>query len=107
MHIPKSYRYYKLADLAAIYQIEELQIENLLAPFEEVTSSDLLKATLKRNLQMPMKNEKAKSELIVMPVLVEMWDINQRFKPLSGFSFNVESQKGLKRYLRFFDKFQA
>lgn len=96
MKIPKSYRYYKLSDLAAICQVNHQTVPNLLAPFVDIQPSFLLEGILKRNLQVPMKNEKAKSELLVAPILVEMGEINQRFRPLSGLSFNVESEKGLK-----------
>lgn len=96
MKIPKSYRYYKLSDLAAICGIKQKWTENLLAPFEQIQPSVLLTGMLKRNMPIPMKNEKAKSEFLVAPVLGEMYEINHRFKPLSGLSFNVESEKGLK-----------
>ncbi len=96
MHIPKSYRYYKLPDLAAICNIRQQEAKNLLAPLINLQPSDWLSMTLEINMSIPMQNEKAKSELIVMPVLAEMWTKNQNFKPLSGLSFNVDSAKGLK-----------
>ena len=96
MNIPKSYRYYKLSDLSNICGISTVDAINMLSPITHIEATDVLKTTLDRNLLIPMKNEKAKSELIVMPILVEMWYINQRFKPLSGLSFNIESEKGLK-----------
>lgn len=96
MNIPKSYRYYKLSDLAAVCNIRQQETNDLLAPFNDIPPSDLLKAVLAQNLRIPMRNEKAKSELIVTPILVEMWVQNQNFKPLSGLSLNVESSKGLK-----------
>ncbi len=96
MNIPKSYRYYKMSDLAAICNIHYKEANQLLEPLTHISPSDLLQATLAQNLRMPMRNEKAKSEFIVAPLLVEMWAKNQNFKPLSGLSFNVESAKGLK-----------
>ena len=96
MIIPKSYRYYKLSDLAAIVGISNHDAADLLGDISEILPSETLKAILHRNLLVPMKNEKAKSELIVMPILVEMFYINQRFKPLSGLSFNIDTSKGLK-----------
>jgi len=95
MRIPKSYRYYKLEDLENVLKINEQQVENLLGELNHVEASQLLKDVLKQNLQIPMLNEKAKSELIVMPILVEMWQKNQNFKPLSGLTFSVEPPKGL------------
>jgi len=95
MKIPKSYRYYKLLDLATIFGIKKVDAKNMLAPVENVLVSDFLKKNLERNMLVPMNNEKAKSELLVMPILIEVWDINQNFKPLSGLSLSVDSEKGL------------
>jgi hypothetical protein len=94
--IPSSYRYYKLADLKNICGINHADSLNMLSPVSSVTPSDLLLATLNRNMRLPMLNEKAKSEFIVAPILSEVWDINQNFKPLSGLTFNIEPSKGLK-----------
>jgi hypothetical protein len=96
MHIPSSYRYYKLPDLAAICNVRQKEAKKMLSPIPELVPSDWLIMTLEMNQSIPMKNEKAKSELIVMPILVEMWAKNQNFKPLSGLSLNVDSAKGLK-----------
>jgi len=95
MKIPKSYRYYKLEDLKEIFQIEKESISDMLFPVQSVSPSELLEKILMRNLEIPMPNEKAKSELLVMPILTEIWAINRNFKPLSGFTFSVEPQKGL------------
>jgi len=95
MKIPKSYRYYKLEDLRNIFGIQKMDIGDMLAPVLSVEVPDLLQILLKRNLTIPMHNEKAKSELIVMPILAEIWAINQNFKPLSGLTFSVDPQKGL------------
>lgn len=96
MKIPSSYRYYKLSDLAEVCYIKQKDVTNLLDVFPDLPPTDLLLATLKRNLRMPLKNEKAKSEFIVAPILAEMWEQNQRFKPFSGLTFNIEASKGLK-----------
>ncbi len=96
MKIPSSYRYYKMADLETVCNIGQKEVANLLEPFADLTPTDLLIATLKRNLRMPLKNEKAKSEFIVAPILAEMWEQNQRFKPFSGLTFNIDASKGLK-----------
>ncbi len=94
--IPSSYRYYKLENLAAICGIEQADAEKLLLPIQNIPVSDFLQTTIDRNLNMPMLNEKAKSELLVMPILMEVWALNRNFKPISGATFNVEPSKGLK-----------
>ncbi len=92
---PKSYRYFKLEDLEKIFSIKPLYIESLLEPVESLNVPTNLVVNIKRNQQLPMLNEKAKSELIVMPILVEIWDMNKNFKPLSGLTFSVDTEKGL------------
>jgi hypothetical protein len=94
--IPSSYRYYKLADLATVCGIDKVDAPKMLEPVQNITISDFLQTTIDRNIQLPMKNEKAKSELLVMPILSEVWYLNKNFKPLSGLTFNVDTQKGLK-----------
>jgi hypothetical protein len=96
MKVPSSYRYYKVSDLKNVCDIASSQIDDLLSPIDDILPSDFLKQNLQRNLLMPMLNEKAKSELIVMPILVELATNNQSFKPLSGITFNVDNEKGLK-----------
>jgi hypothetical protein len=94
--IPSSYRYYKLADLKNICEISNADSIDMLTPVSSIVASDLLTATLNRNMRLPMLNEKAKSELLVMPILTEIWDLNNNFKPISGATFNVDPSKGLK-----------
>jgi hypothetical protein len=94
--IPSSYRYYKLADLATICGIAQADADKMLLPIQDIPVSDFLQTTIDRNLNLPMLNEKAKSELLVMPILTEVWSLNRNFKPISGATFNVEPSKGLK-----------
>jgi hypothetical protein len=96
MKIPSSYRYYKLEDLKNICGIQRTDTPNLLAPVQSITVSDWLQTTLSRNFLLPLKNEKAKSEFIVAPILSEVWFLNNNFKPLSGLTFNIDPSKGLK-----------
>jgi len=95
MKIPKSYRYYKLEDLKLIFGITVVDVEMMLNPTKNVEVSEWLKTTLQRHALLPLKNEKAKSEFIVAPILSEVWYQNQNFKPLSGLTFSVEPSKGL------------
>ena len=90
MAIPKSYRYDKLPDLAAICGISSEEQSNLLAAITAIFPSETLQNVLDRNLRIPMKNEKAKSELIVMPVFVEvLW----QFLKLEGHVLYIDSQR--------------
>ncbi len=96
MKIPSSYRYYKLTDLKNICGIDKVDADDMLAPIVNLNPTQLTADLLKRNMLLPMKNEKAKSEFIVAPILSEIWYINQNFKPLSGLTFNVDISRGLK-----------
>jgi hypothetical protein len=96
MKVPSSYRYYKLTDLAVICGIANEIVPKLFDKITSISPSEVLTLVLERNLQIPLTNEKAKSEFVVAPILAEMWFINQRFKPLSGLTFNIEASKGLK-----------
>jgi hypothetical protein len=96
MKIPASYRYYTLSDLLKVCQIDKTLDFNILAPVEDLTPLEFLEKTLQRNMLIFMNNEKAKAELIVSPILVEIWDMNQNFKPLSGLMFNIDKARGLR-----------
>jgi hypothetical protein len=96
MKIPSSYRYYQLEDLAAICGIHTKVADTFLDKVMPIIPSVVLAGILARNMKLPLKNEKAKSEFIVAPILAEVWEINNNFKPLSGLTFNVDSSKGLK-----------
>ena len=96
MKIPSSYRYYKLADLKNICGIDRVDAHNMLQPTPHIEPSEWLQISLDRNTQLPMLNEKAKSEFVIAPILSEIWFINKNFKPLSGLTFNVDASKGLK-----------
>ena len=63
----------------------------------DVMPSEWLKTTLKKNLNLPMASEKAKSEHIIAPILTEMVELNhQSFTYFSGYTFDVDKSKGLK-----------
>jgi hypothetical protein len=96
MKIPSSYRYYQLEDLASICGIHTKVADTFLDKVMPIVPSVVLAGILARNMKLPLKNEKAKSEFIVAPILAEVWEINNNFKPLSGLTFNVDSSKGLK-----------
>jgi hypothetical protein len=65
---------------------------------------DLLKATLKRHLPLIMGKgtEKARSELLIAPILVEARALlDERIALFSGVSFNVDRRSGLHGYCDF------
>jgi hypothetical protein len=95
----KSYSSFTFDDLSALNLkvIEKPLFSDITIPPVEPT--DFLKKTLERNMKLKLRSEKAKSELIIMPILVEMVDINaQSFACFSGYKFNVEPKLGLNGF---------
>jgi type I site-specific restriction endonuclease len=68
----------------------------LFSTITEQKPSDWLLQTLAINQQVPADSEKAKSELLITPVLNEIRLKNpNKFTYFSGYSFNVDKQRGL------------
>ena len=62
-----------------------------------IQPTDWLTMTLKKNMNLPLASEKAKSEHIIAPILTEMVEQNnQAFTYFSGYTFDVDKSKGLK-----------
>ncbi len=93
----KSYSHYDYPDL------KELSIEvvskKLFTSIALIQPSDLLLQILSINQQLPLQSEKAKSELLITPILNELWQRNPKvFTYFSGYQFNVDSKRGLKGF---------
>ncbi len=93
---PSSYSDYNLEYLREILGIDNAKkdlnlLKNTLEP------SDFLVQTIKRNQTLPINSEKARSELLITPVLVE-WIIRnpEKLQYLSGNTFDVDPDKFLK-----------
>ncbi|RKZ91161.1 MAG: hypothetical protein DRR19_07995 [Candidatus Parabeggiatoa sp. nov. 1] len=72
---------------------------DLFSSVSEVKCSDFLAMTLKENipLALAIDSEKARSEMIVAPILIELRKhFQHKISLFSGTSFNVDSEKGLK-----------
>ena len=67
--------------------------------FDKITlvqPSNLLQETVRINRQLPLGNEKAKSEMLVAPVLSEIWQRNKDFCTLfSGYTLDADKENGL------------
>ena len=71
---------------------------NLFANIPELSSSNLLKETLDYNVPIALgsNTEKARSELIIAPILVELRkQLNSQIALFSGIDFTVDPDKGL------------
>ena len=96
----RSYSHFKIED------IRELGIkvsrQKLFDKVENLHPSEWLLQTLSINQQIPAESEKAKSELIISPILNELFIKNpKRFTYFSGYQFNVDPKLGLKGFCDF------
>ncbi|MFZ2727045.1 MAG: hypothetical protein WAX77_12390 [Methylococcaceae bacterium] len=93
----KSYSHYQYDDLKTLAL--EVVSESLFQKLKPLQPSDLLIQQLINNQQLPLQSEKAKSELLITPVLNEVWLKNPKtFTYFSGYQFNVDNKRGLKGF---------
>ena len=93
-----SYNDFKLDEIRDQFSLLLSEKENLFSSVQGHQASNHLKETLKDNvpLAIAINTEKARSELIVAPVLVETVKIlNHEISLFSGIELNVDSDKGL------------
>ena len=80
------------------FELTVIEQENLFAPVAERVVSEFLRATLAENvpLALAIQTEKARSELIIAPILVEVRRIlDHRISLFSGVDFTVDISQGL------------
>ena len=80
------------------FELEEVDVVGLFSDSEPVAPSELLIAVLARNIPLAtaIGTEKAKSEMIVTDVLVELREqLEHRVSLFSGIDFNVDEESGL------------
>ena len=98
--MPNSYSKFDYSDIEALdIKLRKKQLFSEIIPIEP---SDLLKQVLAINLKRPMATEKAKSELIIVPILNELITLNfDHFTFFSGYNFDIDKAKGLKGHCDF------
>ncbi len=99
-----SYEGFTLELLVQRFGISVVQHPDLFSSIAPQTASDLLHAVLKRNLPLVFGKgtEKARSELLIAQVLVEVREIlEQQIAVFSGVAFNVDKKLGLHGYCDF------
>ncbi len=86
---------FTLEDLKTQFGIQD----KLVDLFEEIPSikpSERLSFQLDEAQELPLRSEKAKSELLVIPILMELRRINEKFFTIySGDTLNANKEKGL------------
>ena len=93
-----AYSNFTLAEVVTTFQLEIVESEDLFAEVAPVPPSAHLTTTLERNVPLAtaINTEKAKSELIVAQVLVELREhFNRRISLFSGVDFSIDDENGL------------
>ena len=90
-----AYTNFTLYDLRNIFGLKD-QVKSLFTDVTPLAMSDWLRDTLAMTQHMPLTSEKAKSELIVTPILLELRKRNNNFFTVySGEVLNVDAVQGL------------
>ncbi len=93
-----AYSDFTLATVVKQFSLTIDETRNLYADVREITVSDFLQTLLRENipLALAISTEKARSELIIAPVLVELRKLAQkRISLFSGVDFTVDPALGL------------
>lgn len=93
-----SYSEFKLETLVKDFKITLREVSDLFIQCPEVQPSDHLRLTLTQNLNLAvaMNTEKARSEMIISPILLEVKRrMHDRISLFSGVDFTVDAEKGL------------
>ena len=99
-----AYSDFKLAQVIQDFGLTVNEASKIFDDFPEEECSDLLSTILKENvdLAVAINTEKARSEMIISPVLLEVRrKLNYEISLFSGIDFNVDSTKGLNGYCDF------
>ncbi len=99
-----SYSQFTLASVEKEFQLELIEKNNLFADIPACKTSDRLLDLLNYNVPLALANntEKARSEMIISPILIEFKrQFNGNISLFSGVEFNVNEEKGLSGYCDF------
>ncbi|NET01190.1 MAG: hypothetical protein F6K62_05260 [Sphaerospermopsis sp. SIO1G2] len=94
-----SYSEFSLAKTKQEFGLTTLEKRNIFADIPELVASNLLKEILDYNLTIALgsNSEKARSEFIISPILVDLRrQLQDKISLFSGVEFNVDDSKGLK-----------
>ena len=92
------YSSFTLESVLQTFHLEKADIQGLFSAIEPIEPSALLTTTLARNVPLAtaIDTEKAKSEMIVANVLIELREqLERRISLFSGVDFNVDSENDL------------
>ncbi|AUT00582.1 hypothetical protein CLI64_09370 [Nostoc sp. CENA543] len=93
-----SYSEFSLAKAKQAFSLTTLEKRDIFSTVAELPASNLLTETLNYNLAIALasNSEKARSELIIAPILVDLRrQLNEQISLFSGIDFTVDDSKGL------------
>jgi|AntRauTorckE5430_2_1112549.scaffolds.fasta_scaffold31747_2 hypothetical protein len=91
-----SYSHFSLEDISNQFGILNKR-QRLFDNIIEIPPSDWLNNSLSIAEELPIKSEKARSEMIVVPILVELRKLNNKYFTIySGETLTADAEKGLK-----------
>lgn len=93
-----AYSNFDLETVKSKFKLELVRVKEIFADAEEIEPTHLLKENLKENvpLALAIHTEKARSELIVSPILVEVRRrLDHQISLFSGTEFNVDRERNL------------
>ncbi len=99
-----AYSDFKLIEILDSFSLVIYESSGLFASVQEQECSDLLSTILKENvdLAVAISSEKARSEMIISPILLEIRrKFNYEISLFSGVDFTVDSQRGLNGFCDF------
>jgi hypothetical protein len=99
-----AYNKFTLKETVEKFNLDIVFTEDVIGPFEDVPPGQILLEMLRLGTPQALKisTEKARSELIVAPVLLELLRIKEnQIDFFSGIEFNVDKKKGLSEHCDF------
>ena len=99
-----AYSDFKLSNVSKIFELTITESSQLFADVPEIEPSELLTTILKENIDLAVSinTEKARSEMIIVPILLEIRrKLNYQISLFSGIEFNVDPGKGLNGFCDF------
>jgi hypothetical protein len=99
-----SYSEFTLAKVKKCFDLTTFEESDIFANVSELECSEYLTETLRYNVPLALasNSEKARSEMIIAPILIEVRkQLNSQFSLFSGIEFTVDNEKGLNGYCDF------
>jgi len=100
-----AYSDFTLKKVKSDFNLKTIENVSLFSDIQDADISDYLKKTLKRNvpLALSINTEKARSELIIINILLEVKEkykekLSEEISLFSGIDFNVDKERGLNGF---------